>query len=197
MVVVSALTEAAASDNVWKRRWRAAAWIYSLERNRVTVDALILQQGQVFMLKAPDCWREKAALFPSPGEISSWHPVVPMRRGRIRGKYTQESGMWSADGGRLQRGNKQGKQLPFVWSGLSVNQAAADIMWTDRAQITFDRGWEGAQEGRELKRWFYTGTLTGGWLRRVLWVVENTWKSCGKIVNFVCPQRCFQTPEFG
>lgn len=39
-------------------------------------------------------------------------------------------------------------QLPCVWSGLVVSQAAADIMWTDSAQTTFDGGWEAASELR-------------------------------------------------
>lgn len=69
----------------------------------------------------------------------------PIRRGRIWGKYIHKLGM---DGfylfmrGRLERNNNANPdeevQLPRVWSRFVVNQAAADIMWIDSAQTTFD-----------------------------------------------------------
>lgn len=119
------------------------------------------------------------AILTSPGEIRPSHPAWgPIRGGRIRGQiYTPElngQGFYLFMRGRPERNNNaipdEEIQLPCVWSGLVVNQAAADIMWTDSAQTTFDGGWEAAS--RRAKSW---GTLllwcsqcvtlsTAGWM---------------------------------
>lgn len=53
----------------------------------------------------------------------------------------------------VQRNNNAEEiQLPCVWSGLVVNQAAADIMWTDRAQTAVRRRLRGSEQtGTELR----------------------------------------------
>lgn len=137
IVVLSVLTEAAASDNVWKRdeelqreftAGKLTCWV-------VMVKALFPQQGQVFVLKAPD-WRKKQQhFFFRQGKLVV-DTLVPMRSGRIWANIHWRAGCGELieEGCRRETNNAkspQGKQLPFVWSGLRVSQAAADIMSPD------------------------------------------------------------------
>lgn len=127
--------------------------------------------------------RGNQAFTPSPGSHKKRKDM-----GQIYTPDLNGQGFYLFMRGRPERNNNANPdeeiQLPCVWSGLVVNQAAADIMWIDRAQTTFDGGWEAAS--RRAKSW---GTLvlwcsrcvtlsTGGWMDSD----EFVWSSLGLLV---------------